>query len=112
VPEYSRSSATPTDRCSTALKKNSCAPATANAPYPMTAPALRRSSAQRPRSCRIAGMVRTSAATVMRAVTAAPGDHPAFISDVANEPDVPKVAADSTARPRPTLLVRIIRLRP
>jgi hypothetical protein len=33
--------------------------------------------------------------------TAAAGLHPASISDEANVPDVPKVAADSTARPVP-----------
>ena len=34
-------------------------------------------------------------------VTAAPGDQPASINDLAKVPEVPKVAADSNARPNP-----------
>jgi len=46
-------------------------------------------------------MVSTAPAVRIQAVTAAAGDQPALISDVASEPEVPKAAADSTARPRP-----------
>jgi hypothetical protein len=42
-----------------------------------------------------------SADAAIRVSTAAAGLHPASISDEANVPDVPKVAADSTARPVP-----------
>jgi hypothetical protein len=42
-----------------------------------------------------------SADTAIRMRTAAAGLHPACSSDVANVPDVPKVAADSAARARP-----------
>jgi hypothetical protein len=46
-------------------------------------------------------MVRMSADTAIRMSTAAAGLHPAWSSDVANVPDVPKVAADSAARASP-----------
>jgi hypothetical protein len=42
-----------------------------------------------------------SADTAIRVSTAAAGLHPASISDEANVPDVPKVAADAAARLRP-----------
>ena len=42
-----------------------------------------------------------SAATAIRTHTAAAGLQPAPISEAANVPDVPKVAADSTASERP-----------
>ncbi len=66
-------------------------------------PALRRSNAQRPRSWIMAGMVSMSAAVTSRASTAAAGLHPASISAEPNAPEVPKVAADSTASARPAL---------
>src|SRR5215207_5662040 len=85
----------------TALKKQSCAPATATTPYAASAIGSRRSRCQRPRSDTIAGTARSSAATPMRTVTAAAGDHPATISERANDPEVLNVAADNSARPRP-----------
>jgi hypothetical protein len=42
-----------------------------------------------------------SADTAIRMRTAAAGLHPAWSSDVANVPEVPKVAAESTARASP-----------
>ena len=42
-----------------------------------------------------------SADTAIRMRTAAAGLHPAWSSDVANVPEVPKVAADSAARASP-----------
>ena len=128
MPRYSSSSATPTDSRWTALKKHSwhaghrdqavdddhaggahdhgrppaLAPGTAAAgPAPGSA-----ERAQRRRS---------------GPVTAAPGVQPASISEVANVPDVPKVAADMSARTRPappdparmrTLLTRLVTVRP
>jgi hypothetical protein len=50
--------------------------------------------------------VRTSAATAIRASTAAPGDQPADMSALAKVPDVPKVAAENTANPNPVVLAR------
>src|SRR5829696_2847589 len=87
--------------CRTALKKQSCAPATATTPYAASAIGSRRRRCQRPRSDTIAGTASNSAATPMRTVTAAAGDHPATISERANDPEVLKVAADNSARPRP-----------
>ena len=46
-----------------------------------------------------------------RAATAASADQPASISERANVPDVPKVAADSSANPRPTPAERSDRTR-
>jgi hypothetical protein len=51
-----------------------------------------------------------SAATLIRAATAAPEDQPASVRDRANEPDVPNVAADNKARPRPATAVRSWRM--
>jgi len=45
--------------------------------------------------------VRISADTAMRVPAAAPGLQPAWISDAANVPDVPNVAAESTASAKP-----------
>ena len=45
--------------------------------------------------------MRISADTAMRVPTAAPGLQPAWISEAANVPDVPNVAAESTASARP-----------
>ncbi len=45
-----------------------------------------------------AGTAITTAATLIRAATAAPDVQPASMSERANEPDVLKVAADATAR--------------
>ncbi|QNN64053.1 hypothetical protein [Leucobacter denitrificans] len=47
------------------------------------------------------GQNSTSAEQVMRAVVAAPADHPADISALANMPDRPKLAAEPTARTKP-----------
>ncbi len=63
--------------------------------------ASRRSSAHRPRSEISAGTVRITADSAIRIVTAAAGLHPERISPSANVPDVPNVAADSTASPSP-----------
>jgi hypothetical protein len=49
-------------------------------------------------------MVSTAAATATRVITAAAGLQPAPISDEAKAPEVPKVAADSTARVSPARL--------
>jgi hypothetical protein len=49
-------------------------------------------------------MVSTTAAMTTRTVTAAPADQPAVSKLDPNVPEVPKVAADTRARPRPTLL--------
>jgi hypothetical protein len=57
-------------------------------------------------------MVSTAAATAIRVITAAPGLQPACISDEANAPEVPKVAADSTARVRPARLSAVVTVRP
>jgi hypothetical protein len=46
-------------------------------------------------------MVRMSADAAIRVSTAAAGLQPASISDEPNVPDVPKVAADTTARVKP-----------
>ena len=46
-------------------------------------------------------MVRNSADSEIRTVTAAAGLHPALISESANVPEVPNVPADSTASPSP-----------
>lgn len=64
-------------------------------------PALRRSSPHRPRRDRIAGISSTSAATQMRAVTAAPGVHPASMSPRAHPPDIPKAKAAAIASGSP-----------
>src|SRR5688500_4803224 len=53
------------------------------------------------RSTISAGMVSTMAATTTRAVTAAPGVQPAANRLDAKLPEVPNVAPDNKARPRP-----------
>jgi hypothetical protein len=110
IPEYSMSSATPTGRYRTALKNETWAPATASNPNRPTVPAARRATCQRPRSAMSAGTARTSAAIPMRAATAASADHPASMRERAKMPDVPNVAADSSARPRPVAAVRSTRM--
>ncbi len=107
TPRYSSSSATPTGIRCTASKKHSWAPATANTPKASTCPPERRSWRHRPRRASTPGTVRISAATAIRASTAAAGLQPPSISEVANVPEVPNVAADTTARtipvpPRPS----------
>ena len=52
-------------------------------------------------------MAITTAATLIRAATAAPGVQPASMSECANEPDVLNVAADAMAKTRPAWCVRI-----
>jgi hypothetical protein len=49
-------------------------------------------------------MVNTAAATQMRMVAAAAGVHPARIRLVANDPEVPKVADEAMASPRPAFV--------
>src|SRR5262245_32513431 len=73
----------------------------------MIRPALRRRTSRLPRSDRIEGQRSTSAARVTRAVTAAAGVQPAFRSERANDPNVPKVAEERRARARPVLRWRV-----
>ena len=61
-----------------------------------------RSARHRPRIDAQAGTARITAAMLTRASTAAAGDHPAPISDLAREPLVLKASAETTARPRPS----------
>src|SRR3954454_4947569 len=58
-----------------------------------------------PRSCRRAGTASTAAAMATRTVTAAPGVQPLSIKLVASAPDVPKVAADRSAKASPRSLL-------
>lgn len=58
---------------------------------------LVRSSTHRPRIATVAGMAKTRAAPAIRRVTAAAGDQPASMRDLAKEPDSPKTAEDSRA---------------
>src|SRR5262252_10112128 len=53
------------------------------------------------RSATAAGTASSAAAMLTRAITTASGVHPASSSAVANDPEVPNVAADSTANPTP-----------
>ena len=55
----------------------------------------------RPRSDTAAGTARTSAAMPTRAVTAANGDQPASISDLASGPDVLNASEENPAMARP-----------
>ena len=50
----------------------------------------------------VAKTAMTSAPPASRAVTAAVGDQPASISDLAKGPDMPKVNADPMANSRPS----------
>jgi hypothetical protein len=102
MPRYSSSSAIPIGRYRTALKKHTCAPATASSPNSPTMPRLRRSTCHLPRSAIAAGTASRREAIPIRAATAASADQPASISDRAKVPEVPNVTADSSARPRPT----------
>ena len=54
------------------------------------------------RICTTAGMVSTSVAIRTRTSTAAPGVQPTRIRLVAKDPEVPNVAAESTASASPT----------
>src|ERR1044071_7944751 len=69
----------------------------------MTIVRLSRRARQRRRRARKPGTASRREATPMRATTAAAGDQPTAVIERANEPEVPKLAADSTARPRPRL---------
>ena len=102
MPEYSSSSATPTSRCCTALKKDNWHIATATKPNAKIERAAARTSCQRPRSARTAGTVSSTAAMTMRNVTTAPGVQPVAMSESAKVPDVPNVAAENSARPSPS----------
>ena len=62
---------------------------------------------QRPRSEMTAGTASITAAALMRAATAAPGDQPASVSERANEPEVLKVAAVRSASASPAPGVRL-----
>src|SRR5215469_13616010 len=76
----------------------------------MTMPLDRRKDCQRPRSEMSAGTARTMAAMLTRAVTAAAGDHPASMRDLASAPDVLNAAdaPTATARPRRAWLLACI----
>jgi hypothetical protein len=51
-------------------------------------------------------MASITAAALIRAATAAAGDQPASVSDLANDPEVLNVAADSNASASPVLALR------
>ncbi len=57
-------------------------------------------------------MANSRAAMPTRAATAASADQPAPISERANVPEVPNVAADTSASPRPTPAERCARMDP
>src|SRR5664279_1639689 len=59
-----------------------------------------------PRSVTTAGTASSTAAMLIRIATAAAGDHPVSMSDVANVPDVPKVAAENRASTNPARVAR------
>jgi len=67
---------------------------------------LRHRDCQRPRIDSAAGTASITAAALIRAATAAAGDQPAPVSDLANDPDVLNVAADSNASASPVLALR------
>ena len=67
--------------------------------------ALRHRDCQRPRNEMMAGTASNRAAALIRAVAAAAGDQPAPVNDRANDPDVLKVAADSSANASPVLML-------
>jgi len=104
MPRYSSNSATPTGTYLTALKKHTWAPPTAATPYRSVGAVAARNVADERRSATTAGTASRSAARLSRAITTASGVHPASSSDVANDPEVPNVAADSSARPTPAAL--------
>src|SRR5262245_1983150 len=106
IPEYSRSRATPIGTCWIALKNASWAPATARTPNGPMVPSERRRLRHRPRIAHTVGTARIRPAMPTRAATAVSAVQPALISDRAKVPDVPKVAADSTAIPRPIPIER------
>ena len=56
----------------------------------------------------VATIASTSAPPASRAVTAAVGDHPATISDLASGPDMPKLRAEPVANSRPIRKVSIL----
>ena len=68
--------------------------------------ALSRSRCQRPRSTISPGTASTSAASVIRAVTAAPGDQPVTSSPLAIVPDIPNDIAVRTAKAKPARVER------
>jgi hypothetical protein len=59
----------------------------------------------RRRSWSHAGTASASAATATRAVTAAPGDHPARSRLVPNDPDVANAAEESSTSSSPRLIL-------
>ncbi len=68
----------------------------------MTTRACRRASRIQSGLTMVATITMTSAPPASRAVTAAVGDQPATISDLAKGPDMPNVNADPTANNRPS----------
>ena len=95
------SSATPTSMYVIALKYATCTAAPAKTPYSRIGRQRSSNGRQRPRSASHAGTESRSDAAPSRTSTAAAGDQPAASNDFPNTPDVPNMAADTSATARP-----------